>query len=202
MSTTAILLEFLLSGIQAALWLVLLLSTIFGTGGIGVDKIKSFETIVAVILLPFVYPLGVFVDNLADHILRGWARKIRFRHVTDESQSSFRLLIALRSEWLSSYFDYMRIRTRICRSSALNCCLLTFILPAFIIVNLRAALGASRWTVALAAFFVAAGLTFLAVWSWYRVTNTFHYRVAQGFDINPNKADTGIVGAPAECTHE
>lgn len=189
MSTTAILLEFLLSGLQAALWLVLLILTFFEIGWSSLDKIKGFESMVAVVLLPFVYPLGVFADNLADYCLKGWAGKIRQKHINDQNFSAFRLLITTRHDWLSSYFDYMRVRTRICRSTALNCLMLSFILPAFIIVRLQSFLGGSRWVVAFAAFAIGAGFTFLATWSWYQVTNTFHQRVALGFSVRFERAD-------------
>jgi nitrate reductase NapE component len=183
MSTTAILIEFLLSGLQATLWLCLLLATILGPDLRKLGGIAGHETAIAVVLLPFVYPLGVFTDNAADRVLKRWAQQIRQKHKLDDQQSAMKVITLTRHDWLSNYLDYARMRTRICRSSAMNFLMLTFVLPAFVGIRLQGVFASGVWMVAIIAFFLCAGLTVLALWSWYEITNTFHKRVAEGFTL-------------------
>lgn len=184
MSTTAILIEFLLSGLQATLWLCLLLATILGTDLRKLGGIVGHETAIAIVLLPFVYPLGVFTDNVADRLLKTWARNIRSKYKLDGDQSAMKLITLTGHDWLSNYLDYARMRTRICRSSALNFFLLTFVLPAFVGIRLQGAFASGVTMIVILAFFLCAGLSVLSLWSWYEITNTFHERVAQGFALH------------------
>ncbi|MGH9753958.1 MAG: hypothetical protein ACREA2_14360, partial [Blastocatellia bacterium] len=64
MSTTALFIELLITGIQAAIWLILLILCFLGFDWITPERLKGFEAPLAVAILSIVYPTGVFIDNL------------------------------------------------------------------------------------------------------------------------------------------
>src|SRR3954466_1712965 len=125
MSTTALFVDLLIIGIQVATWLILLIFTVFDYRWFSLEYIKGSETAIAVMLLPMFYPIGIFIDNLADYVLHSWRDDIRKKSGLDEDQTITKLLTTLKDDKLSEYFDYVRIRIRISRSSALNFMLIT-----------------------------------------------------------------------------
>ena len=77
MKTTQIILEHLIAGIQASTWIVLIILTLFGFDWIDLEVSQFQNTIGLAILLSFVYPFGIIVDNLADSLLKGREKRIR-----------------------------------------------------------------------------------------------------------------------------
>src|SRR5436305_1968876 len=110
MTTTALFIELLLTGLQAALWIVLIVFSLFGLDWIHLDRIKGFEAIAAIPLFPLVYPLGVFIDYLADEMLKHWDQRLRSKHIPDKTQSAMKLLINTKDVSLAGYLGYTRSR--------------------------------------------------------------------------------------------
>ena len=77
MNTTDIFIEHLIAGVQVGVWLLLLFLSVFGYEWVNIEQIQQMQLILAVILLPFIYPLGIVVDNIADEILQPLHRRIR-----------------------------------------------------------------------------------------------------------------------------
>ena len=115
MNTTDIFIEHLIAGVQVGVWLLLLFLSVFGYEWV----------ILAVILLPFIYPLGIVVDNIADEILQPLHRRIRKSVVGDKDISTARLMLRLQSEHTASQLDYIRRRIRISRSTFINMIIIT-----------------------------------------------------------------------------
>ena len=81
MNTTSVLVEHLLSGVQAMVWFTLLTLSIFGFDWINPEKFKGFETLSSFVLLAITYPLGIFIDNLSDILLLKRSRFIKDTHI-------------------------------------------------------------------------------------------------------------------------
>ncbi|MBW4556914.1 MAG: hypothetical protein KME59_13385 [Trichormus sp. ATA11-4-KO1] len=77
MSTTALVIEHLITGLQAVIWLLLLVLTAFGWNWINLTVLKDFTTILTFVGLAVVYPIGIFVDELADFVFKPWMKRIR-----------------------------------------------------------------------------------------------------------------------------
>jgi hypothetical protein len=187
MSTTALFVDLLIIGIQVATWLILLIFTLFDYRWARLEYIKDSETAIAIMLLPMFYPIGIFIDNLADYVLHSWRDNIRKKYDLVENQTITKLLTTLKDERLSDYFDYVRIRIRISRSSALNFTLITILSIVFTLSRLGFVLGESKWTVA--AFELIVGVCFiaLAVYSWFSITDTFYKKLKQSWEMMPQE---------------
>src|SRR5262249_57594282 len=120
MSTTALFIELLITGIQAAIWLALFILCLLGFDWINPERLKGFEFLLAVILLPIVYPAGVFIDNLADNLFRPWELKIREPYNLKKTQTALTLLMRTKDQSLPSHFSYIITRIPIRTSSTLT----------------------------------------------------------------------------------
>jgi hypothetical protein len=183
MSTTALFVDLLIIGIQVATWLILLIFIVFDYRWFSLEYIKGSETAIAIMLLPMFYPTGIFIDNLADYILHSWRDNIRERYNLDENQTVSKLLTTLKDDRLSDYFDYVRIRIRISRSSAFNFMLITILSIVFTLSRLGSVLGESKWVVIIFEFFVGAFFVALAMYSWFSITDTFYKKLKQGWQM-------------------
>jgi len=183
MSTTSLFVDLLISGIQVAIWLCLLVGCILGVDTSILAKIKEWDAVLAVLLLPIVYPVGIFVDNLADDLLRPINRRIRRSLLLDETSTVMKLLSETKDDFLSRYFDYVRTRIRISRSSALNFALITLFGELFVWMRWQPSFGAKQgvWMGMIA--LIGGLLTALAVFSWYRITTTFSKKLAYGLTL-------------------
>lgn len=193
MSTTALFIELLIAGLQAAIWIGLAMLTVFGTDWINLERLKGFETILAVILLPVIYPLGVFVDFLSSRIFTRWQKPLKRLYLKDETQSALKLLTQTKDPFLPTYLDYIRRRIRLSRSAAFNFSLITVFGVAFTVIRCRSLVGFPFWK---AVFFeVAAGgaMTGVAVLAWNKITRLFFNMVARGFNPDRNITAEGII---------
>lgn len=187
MNTTSLFIDLLISGIQVALWLCLLIASVLGFDPKILKEIKGWEVVLAVALLTIVYPVGIFIDNLADELLRPIGRKIRKQFHLDDSPSVMKLLTRTKDDSLSRYFEYVRTRIRISRSSAFNFALITIFGELFILTRWSPAFGVPRWLLAVLIGILGIALTALAFYSWYRITVTFSKKLAYGFALLSGK---------------
>jgi len=180
MRTTAIVVEHLAIGVQTSLWIALLIASFFGYEWIiNLAPLTQF-TIVAIALF-VVYPVGVFMDEFSDYIFDSYDRKIRREHIQDDTQTTFRLLILLKDPTTAQYFQYLRSRIRIARSSFINFLLLTGATGLFTIRQLSERLGSLTTIVVITEIAVGLLLSMLAFFSWWRVSDTFAKRIKWGY---------------------
>ncbi len=182
MNTTSLFVDLLISGIQVAIWLCLLLASFVGADPAALRELKGWELPIAVVLLSIVYPAGIFIDNLADEVLKVVVgRRIRRRFGLREGDSVTNLLELKRNESLSKLLEYQRTRIRICRSSLFNFALITLSGELFVWWQWRPAFGVSQpllaWLIAVSGVV----LTALAGLSWYLITVSFTRKVASEF---------------------
>lgn len=115
MSTTNLFVELIVIGVGTFIWILLLLSAMFGWELGTLVSLVPLET--AVPLVSLVYVLGIAMDRLADVTFETlWGkslRKSRFGELRNYYDA--RRQILTKSERLSELLEYGRSRLRICR---------------------------------------------------------------------------------------
>ncbi|NOT60633.1 MAG: hypothetical protein HOP19_10470 [Acidobacteria bacterium] len=182
MSTTSLFIELLITGVQAGLWIGLLVLTLLGFDWVNLERLKGFEAFLAALALAVIYPLGVLVDYLADELFRKWDLRLRVKHKIDSEQSVWPLLMRITNVALTAQLSYIRNRIRICRSSALNFGLLTLMGTALIGFRCRTKPGFPFWPALWLEILVGIGLTTLATLAWHRLTRSFYKLVNHGLE--------------------
>lgn len=120
MRSTAYVIELIIAGAGAVLWLSLLLISLFGFEWIPVEYLK--EPGVIIVLSPFIYVVGVVVDRLVDNLFDK-----RFKEnyenplfLKKKEYIMARTRIYLASDSLQGLLEYGKMRIRICRAWAFN----------------------------------------------------------------------------------
>jgi len=185
MNTTSLFVDLLISGVQVAIWMCLFIASFVGVDVAFLKELKGWELTLAAILLPIVYPVGIFVDNFADESLKPVGRWLKRRSGLKDGPIVSRLLGEKGDDWLARQLDYTRMRIRISRSSLLNFALITFCGELFLWKQWQPAFGVSWATLALLAGGIGTLATVLAGYSWYRITVLFSKKLADGLSELP-----------------
>lgn len=193
MSTTALFIELLITGLQTFSWLALLLFCVFGIDWIDPGRLKGYEAIMAVLLLPIVYPLGILTDYVADEVLRRWEIKTRLQFLKESNQSAVKLLIDMKDPSLANHLGYIRSKIRISRSSTLNFALLTLFSVVLTLVRFREIPGFPFWRVLFLEIILGSSLTVLAFIAWRRFNRSFFRWVAHLYNPNKKYSDDGAI---------
>jgi hypothetical protein len=178
MSTTAVLVEHLLSGVQAMVWFTLLTLSIFGFDWINPEKFKGFETAISFASLALIYPLGVFMDNLSDTLLAKRIKKLKLKHIKNEKLNIGNVLDKA-SGPLSEYFTYTRMRIRVSRVTFLNFILITITLVTFTITRLNSILRESTGSIIFWEIVTGLFVSLFAFWNWNVITNNYYEKAAK-----------------------
>lgn len=119
MRTTALVVEHLAIGIQATIWILLFLFSFWSYDWL--FSLATYHQILSLIpALALAYPLGIFIDELSDWLFKCWSKRIRIQHLPENERTTFGLLIILKDNSTSQYFQYLRGRIRMSRSTAVN----------------------------------------------------------------------------------
>lgn len=132
MSTTAVVAEILIVGLEAEAWLCLLVVTIFGSDWIDLDAAAPFASILLVLVLAVAYVLGVIVDRTADTAFKsfsgsrlgGWSNRT-FGKSSEEwllpaREQTMRAVVMRDGGGSATFIDYQRSRLRVARGTAIN----------------------------------------------------------------------------------
>lgn len=188
MTTTALLIEHLIGGVQALAWFALLVFTLFGFHWIDINKLKGTEAFVLPLLLAMAYPFGVFIDNLADDIFKSVEKRVTSSVLKAEGLSGKRftvmqLMDSENREFAREYLGYVRTRVRLSRSTALNFLLITFSSVAFTIHRLQPMLGGSIWVIVTYEAVIGLVVILLAIRSWFRSSQTFSKQLIRAYKL-------------------
>ncbi len=187
MSMTALFAELVIIGLQAAVWMMLILMAFVGPEAINLDTLS--RPVVWLPLLAFIYVIGIAVDRAIDRLLfRRLEHRIR-QHVIREFAQRDVPLTNITAEWdvvrlkiLSSdagirqVFDYNRSRARIMRASCINGLLIT----------IGATYNVARWHLLPTAGAIACAtlgllVSLLCLYAWAVLASSYNhmaYRVA------------------------
>jgi hypothetical protein len=181
MNTTTVLVEHLLSGVQAFIWFILITLSIFGFDWINTESFKGFEAFLSFGSLAIIYPLGVFMDNLSDTILSKRIKKIKCRYIKNE-KLGVGYILDKASEPLTEYFTYTRMRIRISRVTFVNFILITITLVIFTITRLPNLAGNSITGILFWEIITGLSITVFAFWNWDTITNNYYKKAAKEID--------------------
>jgi hypothetical protein len=128
MSTTAVFAEILIIGIQAAIWVVLLIISFFGYAWILTvsSSLENWIVPIVVILFSLFYTLGIIIDRLADLLFlvikpKDFFLKSKWKRLAQEqAHSGTHVAILLKDGHASTFFEYIRSRIRIVRATVVN----------------------------------------------------------------------------------
>jgi hypothetical protein len=178
MSTTSLFVDLLVIGMQVAIWTILLVLWIAGVHPTELAWLSGWEAIAVLILIPIYYPAGIFIDNLADTIFDRWADSIKRRHGV-RSNAVLRASSRENNEFLNKYFDYVRTRIRISRSSSVNIPLMS----VFLLLYLHAVVKADNFLISTVAI---SGILFtlVALYSWWSISNDVAKKIGR-FEDHP-----------------
>jgi len=138
MTTTAIIVEVLISGILTCLWMALGTITAFGPGFL-LSAAKDYPEAFAALAIAVAYTVGVTFDRLWDVLTKGADERIRRSYFpTDEQLTAVRMELFGRATALQGFMEYIRSRMRIARAAMCN-------LPLIGLAGLGAALRFSCW---------------------------------------------------------
>ncbi len=77
MSTTSVIIEHLICGIQSLIWIIFTVLTLTGFHWIDLEIFSKYVSQITLIALSIAYPLGIFIDEVADLLLGKRNKKIR-----------------------------------------------------------------------------------------------------------------------------
>lgn len=181
MNTTSIVIEHLVIGFQALTWMALSLLALFGYHWIDREWFVS-ETVAIILSLLIVYPLGIFVDEIADRCFMPLTKRLRQDQKIAEKDTVFRLLILLNNDSTTQYFQYLRSRIRVARSSTINFLFITIASVWFTLSQLGSQLGEITSSVVRFEIMTGIVLTLLAFFSAWFMNATFAKRLKWGYD--------------------
>ena len=124
MSTTLLMIEYLLAGLLAIAALVLFMS------GLGVDLrwlatlAKANDLLGATLVFALAYPVGVFVDETADQLGARLRKRLRHQEGLKVGQTVQAIMtLAPTAHFVHRLFEHKRTRIRIARCMAFTCIL-------------------------------------------------------------------------------
>lgn len=187
MTTTAIIVEILIVGMQAVVWLIFGVFTLFGYEWVPAVKnfLKGWEGLASIFAIGLCYTLGVFVDRAADCIfllLRPQALLLRSKWIASRAKvahSDHRMAVLSKEDRASLFLEYIRSRVRIARASVLNFFLITVLSLSFILIRCRPANGSIQWNIVIFMSIAGMTLTFLATLTLAVLEATYEKRLRQ-----------------------
>lgn len=124
MNTTALFVELIVIGAGAAIWLIILLVSVFGYTWIPWKETTAFVALIPV--LSVVYVLGIVVDYLAFLLYWKWNERLRRqKFLNNEEYESTKIYVyTYATSNIINRLEYDRSRIRIVRAWSINCFIL------------------------------------------------------------------------------
>jgi len=187
MNTTLLFAELLIIGLQASLWLFVLMLVVFGVNwlqALATIGLADWQTVIVVIALSIIYVIGIIVDRLADFAFTAWDRKMRNRIFPNAPLpiGVMRFQLGKDNEYLNRQFEYTRSRIRISRASILNF-VLTTIFGVWLIIQLQFPSPPEKTKFITVALCCGILLTFSAIYTWHKLTQTYISLVKSNWDL-------------------
>ncbi len=195
MSTTSVIIEHLICGVHSLIWIALAVLTFTGFQWIELPLLLKFSPQISLIVLSFAYPLGIFIDEIADFLLDKQNKKIRNTSFKKEGlegdayrTTAFFLLQEAGDDFIREYFNYIRTRIRIARAATLNFTLITIFIVPFSYFQLNLSCKLIFIMIVVGVFGVV-----MAYMSWRKFASIFSEKIARAF-IQKNKltSDYGV----------
>ncbi len=127
MTTTALIVEFVIIGFQALVWILLIILTIFGYEWIDLPKIKEWTIPISLALIALSYTLGLISNVYA------WLILERFLPNTYKLKTTSVAIITIKYPDVLDYFERKINQVRLLRATSLNLLLISLCWLIFII---------------------------------------------------------------------
>lgn len=194
MSTTAIFVEILIVGLQAFVWLALLL---------GVDKIvhllealKEYAALISMLVVALAYVIGIFVDRIADNFYKIF----RYESETPAPVGLMRLRIMKESEGMAKFLEYQRSRLRIARATAFNLFLIILVGLIFVIRHYLENQNNADTNIELLMIGIGIIVLYIAIITTRRIDEAQIKRLVEAYNIIEGKGnDMSMPIAAAVC---
>ena len=176
LSTTELLVEHIISGILSLLWILVLVFTFTGLDLSIFPVIKVFWALFAIVITAIAYPIGIFIDALADKMLDSWNNKIKAKNNLPDHFSMIMLINKMNDDNVRSYFTYNRFKLRVARSSFVNFSMIA--VSGFLFLLIRGSelgIGASL-KIGLTVLVVFGILSLASLFLWREIAVTTHRR--------------------------
>lgn len=131
----------------------------------------EWQTLIVILLLSFLYVVGIIVDRVADTIFSKWEYRIAKEGFPERKKP----LVVLRfetskdDEHLNRQYEYNRSRMRISRSSAINFALTTIFALSLVIIHGQGLPNVLKWNLVLAIFLLGTMLSLFAIYAWRKL---------------------------------
>jgi|YNPNPStandDraft_1061719.scaffolds.fasta_scaffold104357_2 hypothetical protein len=193
MSTTLLFAELLIIGLQATIWLSLIVVNIWGykwLSALQAVGLSDWQTVIVVLALSFVYVLGIIIDRVADLIFSGWDKRIREKIIPNAPLpiAVMRFELGKDNEYLNRQFEYTRSRMRIARASSVNFSLITLLAIQFVLLHLQGNPGQIGYLIFLSVF--GSFLVCTTLYSWYKLERTYFGLVRANYELYVSKPKT------------
>ena len=170
MTATAVV-EILVVGVQAELWLAILACSFVPDGprtGIRIlQMLKEWAPLGTVTALAVAYALGVVIDRWADSL---------FPRAPSERLALMRLTVMHKSEGIAKFLEYQRSRLRIARGTVFNIAMGTASVVIFLVMREQS--GWVPWAID-----VGVAAVFLALYAADRINEAFEKRLRDAYDM-------------------
>lgn len=159
MSTTALFAELLIVGLQAVVWMTLLVGLLFGPQWFGQIAVAFREAgaLVTVGIMAVGYVAGVILDEFYESLIDPWAQRLRDRCREEGSPEMWdvQAYVFAKSSSATAQLQYIRSRIRIVRSSVFNFSLIVVFSLAYLTIRVQPSI---RWRTGAIFFIALAGL--------------------------------------------
>jgi hypothetical protein len=185
MSTTTVLVEIIIIGVQTSIWLMLLLLTFTGYKWISWESLEKWNTVALALAVPVIYSLGAIFDMLNYVIAYKVIGRIFNKYIKPAPQFQSKLLVCLSEDSeMSKLIQERHNRLRVLVSTVVNCFMITVSASAFTLFQVN------RPHLTLISSIVISGvlLTGLSLYAYVVLSNAFGDTVDAGYEIIKRKA--------------
>lgn len=195
MGTTLLFVELLITGVQASVWLVLVGVNIYGFGWFQAlsTLLKEWQTPAAIVVLSFIYVLGIAVDRVADGVFSKLDIRIKDKEISNKNGLSVSVMRWTKgpcNEALEGHFQYMRSRIRVARASVVNLALITLLSVHAISNWVPPSSGQCAYIIQV--FFLGLALVFATLFAWWKLEQSYYHLVQLHYDNGPHGNSPGL----------
>lgn len=204
MSTTTLVVEIVIIGVQVSLWFGCLVLT-FAWEWIAARNVvieKDWINVLLIVTFAIAYPMGIAVDRIADVFFRWWNNRThqskkkkaaRMSKVSTVKRDLQRMVIYMTENRGSALIDYPRSRLRIARATTINGLAIGLSI-AILVIAQSSRLGIDapmQWVIAALVVIVGAVVSYLSFYAAAEVQTTEDVRTELFVHLLPHKGKDG-----------
>jgi hypothetical protein len=187
MTTTAIFAEILIIGLEATVWIGLVIAALFDLEMANLSSLSNWETLITVLVVSGAYALGIIVDRVADSVFDPFDNMLRTISLKGKERAKLytkmRLEVIGQDDGRAQFLNYVRSRVRVARATAFNLALITAAALFYIARRQSAIAGIGPRQAGAIVVSIGLVLLALAVYAWARISKTYYWRLDDAYKI-------------------